>query len=194
MRIKLSNWDACIDDCLQAITLNSSSMKGYYYLSQAQLALKHPNEALSSALTAYEYCLKLQSSSTQAVAELVLRAKKDKWEVKEKERLRLRSSLLAELEERLVRRGKEEVEGIRERMETGHMGQLEGNEEVEEIEVGTKRKVEEIRSVFAIADPENLKRRVSLIFHLSNLLPAFLFFTCYVFHSQPLTFSLFGSS
>ena len=56
-RLKLQMWNNCIDDCLKTVELDRSTMKGYYLLAQAQLALKHPNEALSSALTAYERCL-----------------------------------------------------------------------------------------------------------------------------------------
>lgn len=79
-------------------------MKGYYYLAQAQLALHHPNEALNSAMTAYNECLKTNNSSTRNVSQLVLQAKKEKWEAKERERIRRRSALLAELEEELRRK------------------------------------------------------------------------------------------
>lgn len=92
-RIKLQSWDACIDDCIKAIELERDNMKGYFYLAQAQLALHHPNEALSSAVTAYQECLKTGSSSTAKVSELVLQAKKEKWEAKERDRIRRRSDL-----------------------------------------------------------------------------------------------------
>ena len=51
-------------------------MKAYYYLAQAQLALHHPNEALSSALTAYDVCLKTNNASASNIAALILQAKK----------------------------------------------------------------------------------------------------------------------
>ncbi|KAI4242396.1 MAG: hypothetical protein LQ352_007250, partial [Teloschistes flavicans] len=102
-RIKLQSWEACIDDCLRSIELDRDNMKGYYYLAQAQLALNHPNEALNSAMTAYQQCLKTDSSSTRNASQLVLQAKKEKWEAKERERIRKRSELLAELEHGLSR-------------------------------------------------------------------------------------------
>ena len=139
-RIKMESWDPCIDDCLSSIELNSGNMKAFYYLAQAQLALRHPNEAVSSALTAYDLCLRTGSASTPSVVALVLQAKKTKWEFKERERLRQRSQLLADLEDYLESR-------------TDH------EDSIEEARARSKHEVEELRSIFAIADPTNMKRR-----------------------------------
>ena len=78
-RIKLQDFEGCMDDCLKSIALDRKNMKGYYLLAQAQLALNHPNEALTSALTAYEKCLETNDKSASAVSGLVLQAKKQKW-------------------------------------------------------------------------------------------------------------------
>ena len=164
-RIKLQSWDACIDDCIKAIELEKGNMKGYYYLAQAQLALNHPNEALTSALTAYEKCLETFSSSTQAVSNLVLQAKKQKWESRERERIRGRSDLLRELEDGLMRKKREELQDLRFRM----LDFSEEQEEKADIELDCRKKIEELRSIFAIADPINLKRRVRIsIQHKAN--------------------------
>lgn len=131
-------------------------MKAYYYLAQAQLALNHPNEALSSALTAYEKCLETWSSSTQAVSGLVLQAKKLKWDAKEREKVRQRSDLLRELEDGLITRKRAELRDLK-------LQHLEASDEAEEkadIELATRRKIEELRNVFAVADPKYMQRRV----------------------------------
>ncbi|KAL8786406.1 MAG: hypothetical protein Q9213_002822 [Squamulea squamosa] len=163
-RIRLKSWDACIDDCIRSIELDdTTNMKGYYYLAQAQLALKHPNEALNSALTAYHECLKTSSSSTSSVSQLVLQAKKDKWEAKERERIRQRSALLAELEEDLERKKGTELRKV-DIMCEGREDTSDAREEREEVENTWRRKIEELRSVFAIADG-GLERRVRMISH-----------------------------
>ena len=131
-------------------------MKGYFYLAQAQLALNHPNEAYTSALSAYEKCLETFSASTQAVSNLVLQAKKQKWESREKERIRQRSELLRELEEGLMRKKKEDLQSLRFRM----LDYSDEQEEKADIELDCRKKIEELRTVFAVADPKNLKRRV----------------------------------
>jgi STIP1 family protein 1 len=134
-------------------------MKAYYYLGQAQLALRHPNEALSSALRAYELALHTKSPSTANISSFILDAKKEKWEARERERLRRRAGLVVELEESITTGGKRAMGEIRDRQETGEIGAREARDEIEEVEAETRKKVEELRSVFALADPENAKRR-----------------------------------
>ena len=138
-------------------------------MAQAQLGLRHPNEALSSALTAYEFCLRDADPSLGIVAALVLEAKKLKWEAREKERLRKRCPLMLELEEALGRAGRKEVEEVRGRIDSGEISALDGEEEVEELERETLGKVEELRSVFAVADPANAKRREVPDYMIDNI-------------------------
>jgi len=155
-RLKLSSWDAVIDDSIKSIELERGNMKGFYYLAQAQLALNRPNEAFCSAMTAYERCVETQSTSTSNVSALVLQAKKMKWEAREKERLRGKNALLKELEEAVVRNKKTELQELKYQKLSWH----EEAEERREIERATERKVEELWSIFAISDPKNLARRV----------------------------------
>lgn len=159
-RIKLQSWEDCIDDCLKSIELEPGNMKGYYYLAQAQLALHHPNEALNSAMTAYEECIKTNNSSTKNVSSLVLQAKMEKWDARERDRIRRRSALLAELEDGLGKVRQYELHNLKTRIAQGEVGISEAAEEKEEIETASRKKIDELRSVFAIADPENLKKRV----------------------------------
>ncbi|KAL9613815.1 MAG: hypothetical protein Q9167_001662 [Letrouitia subvulpina] len=150
-RIQLRSFDACIDDCSRAINLDPKDiMKPFFLLAQAQLALRHPNEALQSALTAYEECLKTNSPSTRAVCNLVLQAKKEKWEVRERERVRGRNELFREVETLLREHAQEEIEML---------GEAVDEEENEESQRKVERKVEELQSLFAIADQEGMKRR-----------------------------------
>ena len=147
-------------------------MKAYYYLAQAQLALHHPNEALQSALTAYDLCITgTNASSATNISSLVLQAKKEKWEVRERERLRRRSGMLRELEDGLEAIAEGEVRRLWERVERGGVGEGEAREEEEEVRARARRKVEELYSIFAIADPSNMQRRVRTA--LSPLLSPF---------------------
>ncbi|MCJ1264281.1 hypothetical protein MMC22_004152 [Lobaria immixta] len=168
-RIKLQLWETCIDDCIKSIELEQGNMKGYYYLAQAQLALRHPNEALTSALTAYDECLKTNSTSTRNASTLVLQAKKEKWEAKERDRIRRRSELLRELEDGLGKVAEYELHMLRSRISKGEVNESEGAEEREEIEALSKQKIEELRSVFAIADPENMKKREVPDYMIDNI-------------------------
>lgn len=158
-RLKLEAWDNCIDDCLKSIDLENDNMKGYYYLAQAQLAMHHPNEAYHSALTAYEICIKTSNSSAGSVSSLVLQAKKEKWEAKEKDRIRRHSELLTELEDGLGHVAAYEKHSITARIKNGEISQSDGEEEMKEVEDSTRRKIEELQNIFAISDPKHLQRR-----------------------------------
>ncbi|MCJ1370568.1 hypothetical protein MMC20_001781 [Loxospora ochrophaea] len=158
-RIKLQSWDPCIDDCIRSIEIDNDSMKGYFYLAQAQLELKHPNEALSSALTAYHLCLKANNPSASSISELVLKAKKQKWEAKERDRLRRRSNLLRELEDKLEESAELERLNLQTLTKEGELSKSQGFEEKLEVEHSLAQKLEELRNTFAIADPEHMARR-----------------------------------
>ena len=155
-RLRLEAWDPAVDDCLKAIELESGNMKGYFYLAQAQLGLKHPNEALASALTAYEKCLETFDRSTSAVSTLVLTAKKEKWAAKERDRLRQRSQMLRELEDSILMNKDKEILELKKQ----NLGPNAVAEERVDIEKASQRKINELRSMFAISDPQNLQRRV----------------------------------
>ena len=132
------------------------------FVAQAQLAMHRPNVALSSATTAYDLCLQdpKAASSTQPISTLILKCKREKWNIREKERLRARNALLGELEELLTTAKKAETMVIDERLERHEIGRTTASEEKAEAAVIVKRKIDELRSIFAIADPQNVEQRV----------------------------------
>lgn len=129
--------------------------------AQAQFALHHPNEALSSAIRAYELCVSnpAQTASAFTISALVLKCKRAKWEDRQKRRLHQRSELLRDLEEKLEQDAKREVEELHARRDAGEVGEVEMKEERDWIERGLREKVEELRSVFEIARPEEMETR-----------------------------------
>lgn len=131
-------------------------------IGQAQLELHHPNEALSSALTAYDLCCHSdhQTSSAFAISTFVLKCKKAKWELRERDRLWRRSELLRDLEAKLVQDKDAELASIQERARAGELGQIAVQEESNAIEESSRLKLEELRNAFAISHPDHLQKRV----------------------------------
>ncbi|KAF2188586.1 U-box-domain-containing protein [Zopfia rhizophila CBS 207.26] len=160
-RLKLERWQDVIDDCIKSIELMQENMKAFFYLAQAQLAINHPNEALSSALMAYELCSRSsqQTSNAATISALVLKCKKAKWEIRERDRIRRRHALLADLEIKLEEEYKKDVFDIDERIQNGEIGQVEAQEEKAERKGEWERKVKDLRTAFALSDPENMKIR-----------------------------------
>ncbi|KAF2797327.1 U-box-domain-containing protein [Melanomma pulvis-pyrius CBS 109.77] len=160
-RLKLEKWEEVIDDCLRSVELLKENMKAYFYLAQAQIAINHPNEALSSALMAYDLCTRSaqQTSNAATISALVLKCKKAKWDIRERDRIRRRADLLADLEASLEVTYKKDVSDIESRIEAGDVGKVEGAEEKGERRRDWEKRRDDLRTAFALSDPENLGKR-----------------------------------
>lgn len=167
-RIKLEAWDGCLADSLKAIDLfppddkpTPIKMKAYYYLAQAQAALHRPGEGLSSAQRAYEMCLALGTRDAPHLAALVLRIKKDKWEVSEGERLRRSNALLRSVEDALRLKREQAEAALEEASEATTTD--DDAETIEDARAAISERYEddikEVRRTFAAADPAQLGRR-----------------------------------
>ncbi|RMX88424.1 hypothetical protein D0868_14822 [Hortaea werneckii] len=137
-RLKLQQWDGAVNDCLKSLEITTTAAgghnhKAYYFLAQAQLALHHPHEALSSALTAYEQVrdpkpnAKIGPRDLEVFSAFVLKCKKAKFAVRDRERLRRQGDLRAELEGLLEERRQREVGAVAGLLERGEIGQVEAS-------------------------------------------------------------------
>ncbi|KAF2149965.1 U-box-domain-containing protein [Myriangium duriaei CBS 260.36] len=167
-RIKLQRWEGVVDDCLHSIELtgHDQNFKAYFYLAQAQLALHHPHEALSSALTAYDQAMYPRSpsgatpaSSMSAIVALVIRCRKAKFESRQREIQKRRGDLLGELEDSIDRRKRSELAEVEAQLKNDEIGPVAAEEARTEIIDNAAKKVDDIKNVFAIADPENHAKR-----------------------------------
>ncbi|KAK0391417.1 hypothetical protein NLU13_0917 [Sarocladium strictum] len=146
-RLKLSLWPAVISDCTSALALAPSSMKGHYYLSQAQLALGDHDAALASALTAHRICAETNDRSLPAVTNMVLKVKKERWEEKEKRRQRQDKGLEEEV-----------VQGLEREMEK-ELAECEGEVAKSEVRDEWEAKMRRVREVFERSRGEGDKKR-----------------------------------
>ncbi|KAI7090633.1 U-box-domain-containing protein [Hortaea werneckii] len=165
-RLKLQQWDGAVNDCLKSLEITAAAAgghhhnhKAYYFLAQAQLALHHPHEALSSALTAYEQVrdpkpnAKVGPRDLEVFSAFVLKCKKAKFAVRDRERLRRQGDLRAELEALLEERRQREVGTVAGLLERGEIGQVEASERTQEAHETFTRQTTDLVTVFASADP-----------------------------------------
>lgn len=88
-RLKLGRWDSVIADCQTCAALCPTSMKAFFYLGQAQLELRHYDDAVASYLRAHALCVANdETKSLPSVTQGVLRCKKERWEFREQQRKR----------------------------------------------------------------------------------------------------------
>ena len=108
-RLKLALWDSVVSDCQACLELSPTNMKAQYYLAQAYLALSDAGSALAHALKAHALCVATNDKSLAAVTAVVLRAKKERWDARERARRRETDDLRRLLEDLLKRRRDEDV-------------------------------------------------------------------------------------
>lgn len=162
-KLKIKDWSGAMDDCIRSITLSRNNLKAFWHLAVAQLELNHPSEALTSAMTAYDLCSNStqQTSSAFHISAFVLKCKKAKWDMREADRLRRRSELLWKCEVYLENETAKEVQDVETRFRNMEIGQVGRSEELDEIKKNGRDKVDELRTVFALANPGLMEKRVS---------------------------------
>lgn len=102
-RIKLQRWEDAILDCQTCLDLSPDNMKPHFLMAQAQIELKYFDDALHNVKRAHELAVKTGDKSLGAITQLVLRCKKERWDDKERRRLRESSALEREVLEMLER-------------------------------------------------------------------------------------------
>lgn len=110
---------------------------------------------------AYELCTNSAqvTSNAATISALVLKCKKAKWDIRERERIRRRGDLLADLEQSLETAFKKDTDDVEARIESGELSRVEGQEEKQERKIEFEKKRDDLRTAFAISDPDHQQKR-----------------------------------
>lgn len=136
------------------------------WLAQAQLALHHPHEALTASLTAYEQAMyttdvtkPVGAASIASTVALVIKCRKAKFESRQLLSQSRRGTLLSELCNTIEEQKRLELADIEAALSSGEKGPVEAAEQRAEVLEMAEKKTEDIKNVFAAADPENHAKR-----------------------------------
>jgi STIP1 family protein 1 len=117
-------------------------------------------------LTAYEQVLhplsaaaKISPKDLETFSNFVLKCKKAKFAVRDRDRLRRQGDLRAELEETLEANKQRDLDDVSRQLANMRLGQVEASERNQEILSNFDSKIAELRTLFASADPTNHKPR-----------------------------------
>jgi STIP1 homology and U-box containing protein 1 len=146
-RLKLQLWDGVAADCAACLELAPDNIKAHYYLSQARLAFADFDDALAHAKRAHELCVMSNDKSLSQVTAQVLRTKQERWEAKEKRRVREGT----ELEGVVV--------SLLQRERDAAVLAATGDAERNEILAEWNRKIDEAKTTFEKARSQEDKRR-----------------------------------
>ncbi|KAJ2895624.1 STIP1 homology and U box-containing protein 1 [Zalerion maritima] len=144
-RIKLLLWHHVVDDCKQALHLDSHNMKAHYQLSQAQLELGAFQESVESGEKAHELCLKHNDKSLFNITSQLRKSIKARWDDMERRRVRAYTELEQETRQIFQVSKSEAISGT--------ASEVERNEISEEWD----SKISRIGEIFEKARPEEQK-------------------------------------
>lgn len=146
-RLKMSLWESVVSDCNDCLELSPDSMKAHYYLSQAQLALHNPGDALEHAKRAHALCVVSGDKSLASITAQVLRCKKEHWD--DMERRRKREGAEVESEVLAMMQGERD----------GMLRDAAGEAERREIGLEWEQKMAQLRNIFERARVSEDRRR-----------------------------------
>lgn len=93
--------EAAVDDCLRALALSekqdATAMKAHYYMGLAQLELGRPNESYTSLAKGYKIAIREKSASIMDIRDMLMEARKQRWQRSEKKRLEEEGALAQRL-------------------------------------------------------------------------------------------------
>ena len=160
----LDIWDQQAGSYIQILDFRRITREDHAKLNvaRAQLELNHPREALASALAAYGQVMypetdreRAAASSIPSILTLVIACRKRKYEVRQLEYRQSRAGLLAEMEQHFQKNRHDTLRTIEADLHNRAMLPVQASEERAEIEATTEQKINELRSIFAVADPIN---------------------------------------
>ncbi len=102
---------------------------------------------------------KISPKDLETFSAFVLKCKKAKFAVRDRERLRKQGDLRAELEETLEANKQRDLDDVSQKLANGQLGQVEATERNQEIMANFDAKMAELKALFAAADPANHKPR-----------------------------------
>jgi STIP1 family protein 1 len=161
-------YECVISDSQSSIRLLPENMKAYYFLAQAQIALSSPQSALASAKKAHELCVQETyrggkgASSIGPITELVLRAKKEVWEMREREREDKRGGLVNKMIRLLEKDAERKIEDLRYKAAIREIADLDMEER--KVREEEERECDEVRNMGVAAgivgEEEGRRRKV----------------------------------
>lgn len=102
---------------------------------------------------------KISPKDVETFSAFVLKCKKAKFAVRDRDRLRRQGDLRAELEDVFEAQKQRDLDEVSRQLERIELGQVEATERHHDIEVTFDKKLADLRVLFAAADPTNHKPR-----------------------------------
>ncbi|GLV34628.1 STIP1 homology and U-box containing protein 1 [Carabus blaptoides fortunei] len=153
--LKLSRWDQACTDCRRALDMDSSSVKGHFFLGQALLEMECYDESIKHLQRASDLAKEQKLNFGDDIACQLRLAKKKRFGIQEERRIAQEIELLSHLNKLL--RDDREVQMAKAADEANDDNR---DEKIREVEVQYDNYMTEINTIFAKIDERRRKREV----------------------------------
>ncbi|KAJ5907612.1 Tetratricopeptide-like helical [Penicillium taxi] len=163
-RIKLEKWAEVEHDARAAIDIyglkSPAALKSSFYLAQALLGLKRPQEAYDVASDAYQLSLAAKNVQTENLSRTLLRAKQQLWDARETARLREMNETLKGVELLIEADLARSVAELQAQLERGEIGEIGFGQDERALREDAQKKVTDVREAFRISSKGEIQERI----------------------------------
>jgi len=159
--LKLKQWELACQDCKRALDLDSSLVKGHFFLGQALLELDSCDEAIVHLQRAHDLAKDQKLNFGDDIASQLRLAKKKRWNILEEKRIAQEIELQSYLN-RLIREDKDrQIEAVKSEQNIDNGMAMEWhNDAICKLEEHCDQYIAELNSIFAKVDDRRRKRDV----------------------------------
>ncbi|XP_070580547.1 E3 ubiquitin-protein ligase CHIP-like [Ptychodera flava] len=152
--LKLQQWELAMKDCKHAIDMDSSLVKGHFFLGQALVEMGGYDEAMASLKRAYDLAREQKLNFGDDIASALRTAKKRRWNHMEDKRIQQEIELQSYLNKLMLEDKNRRAE------ELEKTSNKDCKDEAKKIEAEYENHLKELNSLFAAVDERRKKRDV----------------------------------
>ncbi|XP_077527144.1 E3 ubiquitin-protein ligase CHIP-like isoform X1 [Haemaphysalis longicornis] len=148
--LKLQQWELACQDCRRALELDSSSVKGHFFLGQALQEMKYYDKAVKHLQRASDLAREQKLNFGDDISCQLRMARKRRWQLLEEKRLQQENELKTYLNELILADKQKRVQEMK------VAGARPGD--IERVESALDKYISDLKSIFAQVDEK--RRRV----------------------------------
>lgn len=150
--LKLQQWELAGQDCRRALELDSSSVKGHFFLGQALQEMEYYDEAVKYLQRASDLAREQKLNFGDDISCQLRMARKRRWQLLEEKRLQQEIELQTYLNELILADKQKRVQELK------ATGARQGD--IERVESALDKYISDLNSIFAKVDERRRKRDV----------------------------------
>jgi len=158
--LKMKRWDSSCQDCRRALDMDSTLVKGHFFLGQALLEMDNYDEAIKHLQRANDLAKEQKLNFGDDIASQLRAARKKRWNVQEEKRIAQEIELLTYLNRLIVEDAHRQIQKVKEAKDTEGLTSEEAESQILDVERKCDNNVSELNALFAKVDDKRRKRDV----------------------------------